>query len=121
MQALSDPRFSLRDLYRILFRYKIRSAMVFVATIALVFVGLVVAPREYASEARLFIKTGRESVALDPTATTGQTLQFLDSRENEISSLWQSSARYEPSISESERANLYAGWLDAIRRSSTTI
>ena len=62
------------------------------------------------------------------TETTALGAAFLAGRgvglwrsESEISSLWQASARYEPSISESERTSLYAGWLDAIRRSSTTI
>ena len=31
-------------------------------------------PRKYYSDAKLIVKIGRESVALDPTATTSQTL-----------------------------------------------
>ena len=61
-----------------------------------------------------------ETTALGAAFLAGRGIGLWRS-ENEISSLWQPSARYEPSISESERANLYAGWLDAIRRSSTTI
>jgi len=87
MQALHESRFSLRDAYRILFRYKMRSALVFVATMTLVILGIIVAPRKYTSEAKLYVKTGRESVALDPTATTGQTVQVHDSRDSEIRSL----------------------------------
>jgi glycerol kinase len=39
--------------------------------------------------------------------------------EKEINSLWQASARYEPSITESERMNLRSGWSAAIERSSS--
>ena len=87
MHDLFESLFSLRDAYRILFRYKMRSALVFVATLVMVVLGIIIAPRKYSSEARLFVKTGRESVALDPTATTGQTLQVIDSRDSEIRSL----------------------------------
>jgi glycerol kinase len=61
-----------------------------------------------------------ETTALGAAFLAGRGVGLWRS-ESEISSLWQTSARYEPSISESERTNLYAGWLDAIRRSSTTI
>jgi uncharacterized protein involved in exopolysaccharide biosynthesis len=44
-------------------------------------------PRSYESESRLFVRVGRESVALDPTATVGQTIGMQDSRETEINSL----------------------------------
>src|SRR5580692_11198869 len=32
------------------------------------------APTYYGSEAKLFVRLGRESIGLDPTATTGQTI-----------------------------------------------
>jgi polysaccharide biosynthesis protein PslE len=44
-------------------------------------------PRTYQSEAKLFVKVGRESLTLDPTATTGQTVSIYESRENEINSI----------------------------------
>src|ERR1700722_16699062 len=43
-------------------------------------------PRKYASEAKLFVRLGRESVTLDPTTTTGQMLQVQETRENQINS-----------------------------------
>jgi glycerol kinase len=61
-----------------------------------------------------------ETTALGAAFLAGRGVGLWRS-ESEISSLWQTSARYEPSIRESERTSLYAGWLDAIRRSSTTI
>lgn len=61
--------------------------MFFVATVALVVVGVLLCPRAYRSEAKLFVRMGRESVTLDPTATTGQIVAVHESRENEINSV----------------------------------
>lgn len=47
---------------------------------------LIVWPRKYESEAKLFLRLGRESIALDPTATTGATIQVQESRENQLNS-----------------------------------
>ena len=46
----------------------------------------VVEPR-FTSEASLFVRLGKETVGLDPTATTGQTIAVQDSREKEIFSV----------------------------------
>jgi polysaccharide biosynthesis transport protein len=43
-------------------------------------------PRSYESEAKLMLKVGRESVALDPTATTSQTLMLQKTQEEEVNS-----------------------------------
>ncbi|MFN3189909.1 MAG: GumC family protein [Aureliella sp.] len=43
-------------------------------------------PRGYESEAKLMVKVGRESVSLDPTATTSQTLMLQKTQEEEINS-----------------------------------
>lgn len=47
---------------------------------------ILVWPRTYASEAKLQLRVGRESVALDPTATTSQTLTLQKTHEEEIRS-----------------------------------
>lgn len=44
-------------------------------------------PRTYYSEAKLLVKAGWESLSLDPTATTGQTVSIYESRESEINSI----------------------------------
>ncbi|HEX5471925.1 MAG TPA: hypothetical protein VFW73_08560, partial [Lacipirellulaceae bacterium] len=45
------------------------------------------APRTYRSEARIFLRLGRESVGLDPIATTGQTLALQQAdRKDEVKS-----------------------------------
>jgi uncharacterized protein involved in exopolysaccharide biosynthesis len=54
-------------------------------TIAVTFLG----SKTYTSEAKLFVRLGRESVALDPTATTGQVINVNESRENEINSVFE--------------------------------
>jgi uncharacterized protein involved in exopolysaccharide biosynthesis len=58
----------------------------FVATLTLVVVGLIFYPRSYVSDARLFVRLGKESVSLDPTATLSQNVDVEGSRENEINS-----------------------------------
>ena len=35
-------------------------------------------PKTYTSEAKLFVRVGRESVSLDPTATTGQVITLQE-------------------------------------------
>ncbi len=45
---------------------------------------MVVWPKKFESEAKLMIRVGRESVALDPTATTSQTLMLQKTQEEEV-------------------------------------
>ncbi len=48
------------------------------------------APMYYGSEAKIFVRLGHESVALDPTATTtGQTVSVQDLRETELNSVFE--------------------------------
>jgi uncharacterized protein involved in exopolysaccharide biosynthesis len=48
-----------------------------------------ISPSWYGSEAKLFVRLGHESVSLDPTATTGQTVSVQDSRESELNSVFE--------------------------------
>ena len=75
-----------RDLCRPLFRHRRKMAVCFAATFVLVMLGLIFVPRTYVSDARVLVKLGKESVALDPTATVGQTVTMNESRESEINS-----------------------------------
>ena len=44
-------------------------------------------PRTYLSEARLFLRVGRETVGIDPSGTAGQTMpMYTADRENEVKS-----------------------------------
>ena len=45
------------------------------------------ATRTFRSEAKLFVRMGRESVTLDPTATMGQVVAAADSRESEVNAV----------------------------------
>ena len=60
-------------------------SLIMLLTIAVTFL----APKKYASEAKLFVRLGRESVAMDPTATamTDPVVMVHESREYEINSV----------------------------------
>ncbi len=80
------PQSSLRDVYYVLFRHK-KKALIFFFIVALtVTLGTFLAPDFYESDAKLLVKVGRESVALDPTVTTGQIITVSQPREYEINS-----------------------------------
>jgi len=78
------PQGSLRDVYFILFRHKWKMILFFLAVVVTVIVGSFCSARIYRSEAKLLVQLGRESVTLDPTATTGQIISVSQSREREI-------------------------------------
>jgi len=87
-QTIADSTgrsFLLSDLTEALFRHK-KKVTAFVLTVALLATGILLyAPRQYRSEARLLLQIGRESVRLDPTATTGQTIGIQQSgRASEV-------------------------------------
>ena len=63
------------------------AGLFFVVTMTLVVLGIMLCPRKYISQSTLFVRVGRESVTLDPTATTGPTIQKTEPRENEITSV----------------------------------
>jgi uncharacterized protein involved in exopolysaccharide biosynthesis len=77
---------STRDVFRVLARQKRKMVVFFCATLSAIVGVLIVFPRTYSSEARLFVRLGKESVSLDPTATLGQTVTVNESRESEINS-----------------------------------
>ena len=83
----SDPL--LRNVCRAVFRHKRKMALFFVAVMGLVAVGILLMPRAYRSQAKLFIRLGRENVILDPTTTLNQApvVAVPQSRENEINSV----------------------------------
>lgn len=79
---------SVRDFCRVLFRRRSKAFAFFVIVVGLVLLGILMTPKKYHSEAKLFVRLGRESVGLDPTATTGgQTISLNYSRESEIQSV----------------------------------
>jgi uncharacterized protein involved in exopolysaccharide biosynthesis len=83
-------RWTLRDVYRAAFRFRTRAVVFFVGVLALVSAGLILCPRKYRSEAQLFVRLGRENMALDPTVTAGTsgTVVGLNvTRDAEINSI----------------------------------
>lgn len=78
-----------REVLRVLFRHRRRMLTFFCATIAATLVAIALYPRSYTSDSKLFIRVGRESVALDPTATTGQTIMLQKTQVDEVNSALQ--------------------------------
>ena len=79
------PSYGIGDFIKAMFRNK--KKVVFVPFMILSLAALVIlfAPREYRSEAKLFMQLGRESVKIDGTATTGDTISMQsNSRDGEI-------------------------------------
>jgi uncharacterized protein involved in exopolysaccharide biosynthesis/Mrp family chromosome partitioning ATPase len=61
-------------------------SLFFCGIVALTLLTIALYPRSYASESKLLIRMGRESVALDPTATTGETIMLQKTQEDEVNS-----------------------------------
>ena len=77
---------SRRDFCSILFRHKWKIHICFLLVMAAAILVTAGTLRVYQADAKLLIRIGRESVTLDPTATTGQTIGVGRSRETEINS-----------------------------------
>ena len=78
---------SMRDVCWALCRFRRRGLLFFAGTIILVLLGLIVCRRVYRSEAKLFVRLGRENASLDPTATTGKVVGINVTRDFEIKSI----------------------------------
>ncbi len=68
-------------------RHSKRMLVVFAIVMAGAFAYTALSTPLYTSQAKVFVRIGRESVGLDPTATTGQMVTFQDTRENELNSI----------------------------------
>ncbi|TWT36355.1 tyrosine kinase [Posidoniimonas corsicana] len=81
-----------RELAEVVFRHKWKLVLIPIAVCALGVAVILFAPRTYLSEGKILMRVGRESVGIDPTATTGQTLMLQQSsRDSEVQSamdLW---------------------------------
>jgi uncharacterized protein involved in exopolysaccharide biosynthesis len=76
----------IRYVHQALRRHRRKAVITFGVVAALALVGTLFMPRSYYSEARLFVRFGRENV-VDPTAAGGQMVSIYESRESEINSL----------------------------------
>lgn len=75
---------NLWDYYGVLFHYKYRAAAIVVIAVILGFTWIAYAPREYESEAKLFVRVGWENAGLDPTVNKVDAVAINISRETEI-------------------------------------
>src|SRR5437899_10683207 len=80
---------SLRDLAPIVYRHRRKMGLFFLAVMAAVTAYVLLCPRVYRSQAKLFVRLGRENATLDPTATVGQApvVAVPQSRENELNTV----------------------------------
>lgn len=74
------------DIVGSLFRYKWRFMFVTLLMLVISAVVIMLFPKKYESEAKLFVRLGRGSASLDP-ATMGQTISIQESRESEMNSI----------------------------------
>lgn len=87
MSSSNGPQTFSREIVEILFRHKILLVVFPLLIFAMAAAVLTYAPRTYRSEAKLYLQIGRASVGLDPTATTGQTINYSQSgRDEEVKS-----------------------------------
>ena len=77
----------LKTLFRTLYRWKRPAILSFVAVMGAAVAFAIFWPRAYQSEAKVYVRKGRETVTLDPTATMGETTNLVDSRDREINSV----------------------------------
>jgi|GEM_PF-3497209 len=84
-QSYESP-ITLLDILSSIFRYKWRAILVSVLMFVLVIAGIILYPKRYQSEAKLFVRLGRGSASMDP-ATVGQTIAIQESRETEMNSI----------------------------------
>jgi len=82
-----NPEFSQSDFGSVLSRHSGKAFLTAVAILGLTFAAVTLYPTNYVSSSKLFIDIGRETVSLDPTATTGQTVQVFTPRQDEINSV----------------------------------
>src|SRR6476660_7243388 len=76
-----------RDICLVLFRHKSKVILCFTISICAAIAVIFFWPRKYKSESKLLVRVGRETVALDPTATTGQIMPISVSRESEVATV----------------------------------
>jgi uncharacterized protein involved in exopolysaccharide biosynthesis len=79
----------LMNLIEIPFARKYTFLVCLLGSLLLGWLAIIVWPRTYISHSELLFQVGRDSVALDPTVTTGQTILLQKSQEEDINSALQ--------------------------------
>ncbi len=86
---VSAVEMSLREGFFLPLRHRWKISLFFVASVGVAWAWTALGPKEFRSESKLFVRLGRENVALDPTVTFGQApaVAIPQSRDNEINSV----------------------------------
>jgi len=84
MENLYESDAGPADVAQFLWRNRGKIVATFALGIALTLAYLSLAKRIFQSEAKLLVRNGRESITLDPTATTGQFVAVGESRESDM-------------------------------------
>ena len=87
MDNLNQSEVAPLDLFRLVHRQWWKILLVLVLGLGATAAYTALSPLTFKSEAKLFVRVGRESVALDPTATTGNTVTLNESRDSELNSI----------------------------------
>lgn len=77
-----DPLLAVRAC---LVRWRLAAAILVVTTVLAIIAALQIKPK-FESEASIFVRLGRESAGLDPTATTSEITPIYETREQELNS-----------------------------------
>ena len=85
--APTERPLTLFDIFGAVLHYRWRTAFTFLVVLSICAVAIILFPKKYESEAKMFVRLGRGSVTMDTTATTGQTISIQESRESEINSI----------------------------------
>ena len=80
------PALSPRDVLFVLFRHKRLALLAGLTVFTAALVAAVLLPPEFRSEAKLYVKFGRESAAVDPAASIGKTVTPIQDRDSELNS-----------------------------------
>ena len=82
--AARRPQQTAPDLERIFRRHKFKFLRTFLLGIAVTMAYFALATRYFESKAKMFVKLGRQSVTLDPTASTGQSISIRETQNQEV-------------------------------------
>lgn len=81
-----DSSFTFPDLLWTIKRHRSMAVLWCICVLVVALAAIVLLPRGYQSDAKLFVRLGREVASLDPTATTGTVVQVQENRENQLNS-----------------------------------
>jgi uncharacterized protein involved in exopolysaccharide biosynthesis len=84
MERLNSLEMAPMDVPQFLWRHRKTVLKTFAIGMAATLLYFALAPRKFRSEAKVLVRIGRESITLDPTATTGQFVAMAETRDSEL-------------------------------------